>query len=548
MKRNLAVFVLIMGVLSLWVVPVSGDAYTVYINGTAAQLDHEPVLNSEGVYLEISDLFALKGRATAWDSGKGVFVGTLGKSDYLYDPQRNILKCGEKIHYLKQSPLIVRGDTYVCIQECEKALNFTVNVAQAKIDLFGDLVPSPVFDSFPHYEIEAIFSDGKIYGNEKIRLVNLRNRAVQDLLLVLPASAINPESKTKIHSVMFNGLPVEFHQGETHLRVTLPHALAPGTRCSLEISFDTVVPYGPNRLGYTESCAVLTCWYPVIPLDESVPIYSAFGEPYSFKSGFYSIDISVEKGHQVFSGLEQVAKTNEGNTTRYKFSSSLPIREAAFVVGKFSTENRVLGDSKVCYAYNNYHSGVLDYAAKAMELFGRWWGEYPYPALTLVEVPLEGLQGMEYSGMILLSSINRYDSFIVVHEVAHQWWHGLVGNNPETEAWIDEGLANYSTLLFFEEVFGHSNYASRIQAMQQQVGRDFGQLHCSLQDYPGEEEYRKNAYVRGPLVWHHLRQQAGKQELLGFLRSIQDHYRFYHITTEEISFLLQNGFPGLKII
>lgn len=544
MRRTLAIIVLAIALVLVRVVPVCGDAFAVYINGTAAEFSHAPIVNAGQVYIEIKELFGLVGRYTTWNSDKGVFFGTLGQSSYVYDPVGNVLKAAGQMYYLKQPPLQVMGNTYVSAQEFAEPLNFKVYLDESKVELYGDLVPNPKLSGFPHYEIEAIYAEGKIYGHQKVTLVNLRNRSVRDVLFVLPAPSINPQSETKIYTVTIDGVPVEFQVGETHLRVVLPHSLEPMEQCSLEISFDTLVPQGPSRLGYTQDCAVLSCWYPVVSLDESVPVYTGFGEPYSFLSGTYSVNFKVEKGMQVFSGLTMSEKKDDGEKISYWFSSSLPIREAAFVVGSFDTKSCSAGSTTIHYAYHNYRPGVNDYASKAVKLFGQWWGEYPYPSLTLIEVPLEDLHGMEYGGLILLSTINQHDPFIVVHEVAHQWWQGLVGNNQETEAWIDEGLANYSTLLFFEKRFGYSDYCSRIRSMQAQAGNDFSKLRCSLQDFPSKEEYKRNAYVRGALLWHEVRHQAGRDKLLDFLRSIQDHYKFGKITTEEIVFLLHDAFPG----
>jgi aminopeptidase N len=44
--------------------------------------------------------------------------------------------------------------------------------------------------------------------------------------------------------------------------------------------------------------------------------------------------------------------------------------------------------------------------------------------------------------------------FLVAHEVAHQWWYGLVGNNHHQHAFLDEGLAEYASFLYFEREHG----------------------------------------------------------------------------------------------
>ncbi|HHX94518.1 MAG TPA: M1 family metallopeptidase [Clostridia bacterium] len=546
MKRIISLIILISAAILVWVIPVCGDSFSVYVNGIAWELEHTPIVNSGDVYLEIKELFALVGRTTIWDADRGVFAAKIGQSSMIYDPDSNTLKKGGQIYYFTKPPLEVLGNVYVCAREFSQVLDFGINVHGTKLEFFGNLVSQPRKSGYPRYDIEAIYANGKIFGSEKVTLVNNSSKGVRDLFLVLPAPSINPQSTTKVFSVMVDGVPVEFQEGETYLRVVLPQPMEPLEQCSVEISFDTIVPKGPSRLGYTEDCAVLSCWYPVVSLDKSVPVYTGFGEPYSFQSGIYTIDMTVDQGMQVFSGLEQEDKKEDRKRTRYKFSSSLPIREAAFVIGQFNVSSVRSGSSTIYYAYNNYRPKVVKYSAEALEMFGQWWGKYPYPSLTLVEVPLEEFHGMEYGGLILLSSINNYDIFTIVHEVAHQWWQGLVGNNQETEAWIDEGLANYSTLLFLESKEGYSGYASRVKSMQNEVGKDFGKLQNSLHDFSSKDEYKKNAYIRGALLWHEVREQAGREGLINFLRSIQEHYKFERITTEEIIFLLENAFPGIE--
>ena len=66
-------------------------------------------------------------------------------------------------------------------------------------------------------------------------------------------------------------------------------------------------------------------------------------------------------------------------------------------------------------------------------------------------------RGMEYPNLVLIDRTLYGGSFleyIVVHETAHQWWYGLVGSNQVKEAWLDEGLTEYSTIMFLENKYG----------------------------------------------------------------------------------------------
>ena len=100
----------------------------------------------------------------------------------------------------------------------------------------------------------------------------------------------------------------------------------------------------------------------------------------------------------------------------------------------------------------------LQYARDAVQTFEEEFGEYPYRELDIVAVPvLAG--GIEFPGIFNVA--NEYYTqpggffeTIVVHETAHQWFFGLVGNNQLTEPWLDEALAQYATLRYYDAVRG----------------------------------------------------------------------------------------------
>jgi len=53
----------------------------------------------------------------------------------------------------------------------------------------------------------------------------------------------------------------------------------------------------------------------------------------------------------------------------------------------------------------------------------------------------------------LFNVTSDYES-LVVHEVAHQWFYGVIGNDVQNHAWVDEGLASYSQVLYQEALHG----------------------------------------------------------------------------------------------
>jgi hypothetical protein len=93
------------------------------------------------------------------------------------------------------------------------------------------------------------------------------------------------------------------------------------------------------------------------------------------------------------------------------------------------------------------HQGVPDVAepylnkvVQVLEDFGRRYGPYPWPAFTLAITPGVG-GGIEYPGHVMQGPGTL--GSITSHEVAHQWFYGLVGNDQGSDPWLDEGLASW---------------------------------------------------------------------------------------------------------
>jgi hypothetical protein len=94
------------------------------------------------------------------------------------------------------------------------------------------------------------------------------------------------------------------------------------------------------------------------------------------------------------------------------------------------------------------HDGIAEsadrYLAKTLQVladFGRRFGPYPWPTFTLGITPNVG-GGIEYPSHVMQGpgTIGRTTS----HEIAHQWFYGLVGNDQGRDPWLDEGLASWA--------------------------------------------------------------------------------------------------------
>ena len=101
----------------------------------------------------------------------------------------------------------------------------------------------------------------------------------------------------------------------------------------------------------------------------------------------------------------------------------------------------------ICVKYVGYFSDenindCLDISKEAVAYFNDTFGKYPYKTLTISKTPFM-FGGMEYPGLVFISdSIEDEIEYkkVIVHEIAHQWWYSVVGNDESKEAWLDESL------------------------------------------------------------------------------------------------------------
>ncbi|MGH7504371.1 MAG: M1 family metallopeptidase, partial [Longimicrobiales bacterium] len=84
--------------------------------------------------------------------------------------------------------------------------------------------------------------------------------------------------------------------------------------------------------------------------------------------------------------------------------------------------------------------------ANALAFYDTIFGDFSYPQLTNVH-RIEG-GGTEFPMMVMDGSAGEG---LILHEVGHNYVHGIFGNNEWKEGWLDEGFSSFLTNWYFEE-------------------------------------------------------------------------------------------------
>jgi aminopeptidase N len=161
-------------------------------------------------------------------------------------------------------------------------------------------------------------------------------------------------------------------------------------------------------------------------------------------------------------------------------------------------------------------------------------------------VEAEFRDGMEYDGLYFLST-DYYETFfggplnfltaLAAHETAHQWWYGLVANNPATEPWLDEALATYCEKLYFEEY--HPDFVDWWWEFRIELYEPTGWVDSTIYDHDGFRPYVNAIYLQGASFLEALREQIGDEAFFSTLREYMTRQSYGQGTAEDFFGFLQ---------
>ncbi|MGB9594463.1 MAG: M1 family metallopeptidase, partial [Anaerolineae bacterium] len=261
-----------------------------------------------------------------------------------------------------------------------------------------------------------------------------------------------------------------------------------------------------------------------------------WGDPVYSEIAFYEVWLTVPEAYTVVATGGEVASARVGDSVTHAFRSG-PARDFFVALGPDLSVTRArVGDVTVrSYAYAGHGaSGAEALAAgqDALGVFNRRFGPYLYRELDIVEAPLIGLLGMEYPGVVLVSDALytpaekwRLD-VTTAHEIAHQWWYGVVGNDILREPWLDEALATFSSGVYVQDVMGReafqTQYAQWMERYQTgQRNGTVGAVTWPVGRFCTSWDYVTTVYYKGAIALQMLREDMGDD---AFFRALRRHY------------------------
>jgi len=454
-----------------------------------------------------------------------------------------------------------------------------VCVASCLIGCSGDYQLNKVSKDLVTYIIEAGFDETEmvVSGVQEVVFNNTTNQTLKELRFHLYPNAYrqgvqNPVvSPIKAQDAYPNGydygcIDIEYAKqegsdlpfsigGEEQNILILPlmEELPSGKSTTVEISFETELANINHRLGYGEHTVNLNHWFPILCKFQDgewlQDVYSCVGDPFVMDVANFKVALTVNDYDIATSG-DVINQTITDQQTRYELCANA-VRDFSIIMSKnFEVIQKEVDGVQVKYYYfdgvDAQPDEILELSCRALKYFNDKFGKYPYKTLSVVQSDFnEG--GMEYSRLAMVTYGLDKDFYkqAVVHEIAHQWWCCVVGNDQIRNAWMDEGLAEYSTHLFFcDNDFGIDaieemklskkrlhDYLEITKNYFKQVDTS---LNRSLKEYRNQTEYSYLNYVKSMIMFDDVCQLMGKNKFLRALKNYYDDNKFALATPKDL--------------
>lgn len=388
-----------------------------------------------------------------------------------------------------------------------------------------------------HLAVELNYAAKTLAATQTISYTNNTDLAIDSLpILVPPAEVEGVFLLTAIHTEPAS-LHTETIMDRAQIDLTFDPPLAPAQEVTIHLEYQLRLPMRYAAPGYTDRQVLLADWYPLIPPylqghEWLINPPGWVGEHLVYPLINFGLVFCLvpSPNDLVVAASAPVLSTQEGC---YHYSTQ-EVRNFSLAISPYYQVTAAESELVTAWAYTFREHAPLgqraaDLAIEAWATFTDLYGPNGRAFLSIVEADM--FDGLESDGLIYLSewyyqtadfSPQNYFELLIVHETAHQWFYGYVHNDQAQEPWLDEALATYSELLFYEA--HHPQLADWWWDFRVDTYDPQGAVNASIYEFNQYRPYINAVYLRGAEFIHALRREVGDQAFFAGLHNYLHSY------------------------
>src|SRR4051794_7429100 len=354
-------------------------------------------------------------------------------------------------------------------------------------------------------------------GHESVTFSNASATPLTEVYLRLWDNAHGSCPSTPITvSNVTGGTASALSVGCSALKITLPAPLAQGATGAVGFDLSIVMTSGVDRFGHDGGYYFIGNALPVLAVRDAagwhLDPYTNNGESFYALASDYTVTLDHPSSISVpATGTSTDTAGANGRTVTRAVGTK--VREFAWAAGPFAkTSGTTAAGVKVnVYRVSSISSSsaasMLSTARSALDAHAARFGAYPYGEADVVLDNGFWFGGMEYPGFVL----DRVSTTALAHELAHQWFYGIVGDDEYSTPWLDEGFTDYATDLYFNKTGSGCGITWQSSAENLTNSMAYWDAHSS--------RYSTVVYGYGKCTLHDLRRLIGTTAMTNLLRS-----------------------------
>jgi len=376
-------------------------------------------------------------------------------------------------------------------------------------------------------------SNGLFSADISIDILNVSNEKWDELkLYFIPnmftsenSPQLNTPSEVRIESVQIDNKDSSYSLEKDTIYIPLRTSVSPSESVTFQMKYHFTLPIEGYRFEKIDSDYHLAQWYPMVPTYQkgwNKQVYTSKGESYHTTFSNFNLTFDIPKEYTLVSTFDQERFPSINNNSlrieNVKEIFVAILKDPQVIQKKSDNVNiRVFGTGKS----EELLDEVADTAVESFNYFQSIIGPYPHKQLDII---LDG-PGMEYAGIVTVT--NEVRKAILVHEIAHQWFYGIVSNDPYVDAWLDEGITVLATSLFLmkdEKYLSYIDFSDKIEPLPSNLP-----LHDYLKSTQSNYIYGQSQSNLAKI----FNQHGGKQTAEDFLNRYFSLYKYKEVDTAE---------------
>lgn len=315
----------------------------------------------------------------------------------------------------------------------------------------------------------------------------------------------------------------------TALKITLPSPLTQGQSATIGFDLGIVVPSGADRFGHDGAYNMIGNALPVLAVRDGagwhLDPYTNNGE--SFYTLISDFDVTLVHPTSLLTpATGSSTETTSGSTTTTHAVAN-KVRDFAWAAGPFAKITTTSGKGVRVNVYSvsgistSSANQMLTLAADSIDVHSGRFGDYPYGEVDVVLDNNFWFGGMEYPGFVL----DLVSTTALPHELAHQWFYGIVGDDEYNSPWLDESFTDYATDLYRGVTGSGCGITWQSSAEKLTNSMAYWDAHSS--------RYSSVVYNYGKCTLHDLRRLIGDTPMANLLKSYAQSHWYGVSTTAE---------------